>query len=233
MKTQWICGDDASAAGRGLPGQETGGRRTPGVGIIGGTFDPPHIGHLIIAEAARQALDLDKVFFVPASAQPHKLDRQVTPPLQRWEMVRRAIADNPAFEASDLELRRPGPSYTADTVIEIMAQHPGRPLFFICGADALVEMVTWHRPDRILAGAVVAVAGRPGVPGGKTLRQAARHLTGLFGGTILGFGAPMIDVSSTMIREIAARGESVRYMVPEGVLAYIRQSGLYLAGIDR
>jgi nicotinate-nucleotide adenylyltransferase len=231
MRVKWVCGKDWG--GTTVAAAGAGGEELPGLGIIGGTFDPPHVGHLIIAEAAREALDLGTVLFVPASAQPHKLDRSVTPPPQRWEMVKRAISGNPAFEASDLEFRRSGPSYTAETVSELRVRSPRRPLFFVCGADALEELATWHRPDLILAEAVVAVAERPGAAGGRRLRNTAQDLARSYGGTIVGFHAPLIDVSSTLVRDMAGRGESVRYLVPEGVFTYIRENGLYTAGIER
>jgi len=259
MRVLWVCGKPGESGGAGAataggvtsdgdavsrdevsgasaPRAEVSGAAAPGAmaaGLLGGTFDPPHLGHLIIAEAARVALDLGKVLFIPAALQPHKADREVTPAFQRWEMVLQAIHGNESFEACDLELRRGGPSFTADTVAELKRAGTGGPLYFVCGADALEEMATWHDPGRILSNAVVAVARRPGAAGERRLKSLAAGLTRAFGGKVVGFHAPLIHVSSTLIRTMAERGDSIRYLVPERVFGYIREQRLYTGGISR
>lgn len=209
----------------------TGETDAGGLGVLGGTFDPPHLGHLVIAEAARTALELQKVLFVPAKLQPHKLGCRVTPPAVRWNMLLRAIHGNDAFDACDLEVRRSGPSYTACTVTELRRRHPESRLFFICGSDALMEMASWYEPQTILANSVVAVADRPGTGPQVQVREAAAELTGRFGGIVLGFPAPAVPISSTLIREMLARGDSIRYLVPEKVFGFIRKRRLYTGGI--
>jgi nicotinate-nucleotide adenylyltransferase len=197
-------------------------------GVFGGTFDPIHYGHLAIAEAARLELGLSRVLFVPAAIQPHKLDRSTTAAEHRWQMVLRAIEGNPGFAGSRLELDRDGPSYTAETLtaMRAAADH-GAGLFFICGADALLEMETWHRPEAILAAASVAAARRPGCEDRGRLEAACQRLIDRFGGEVRLFDAPLVDISSTMIRRRQARGQSIRYLLPDSVYEYVRHFSLY------
>lgn len=211
---------------------DTRGRR---IGVLGGSFDPIHIGHLVIAEAARCELGLGRVLFMPARAQPFKLDWTTAPPEHRLAMVQAAIAGNEAFAASRIELDRKPPSYTADTLRLLDTQADGAPnperrLFFICGADALLDMHDWYHPEVILRHATIAVADRPGCGDERALRLAASELTGQFGGEVVFFDAPRLDVSSSEIRERLAGRRSVRYLVPEAVLAYLSEHRLYGAG---
>jgi len=201
------------------------------LGLFGGTFDPIHFGHLAIAEAAREELCLDRVWFVPARLQPHKRSRRVTDAEHRWEMVRLALAGNPCFEPSRLELNREGPSYTADTVAEVRRQAgPGQEIFFICGADTLLELDSWYRPADLMAWATIAVARRPGCEDTAVTRAAAQ-LEARFGGRVVLFEAPLLDVSSSLIRERLAAGRSIRYLVADGVREYIVRNCLYRKGI--
>lgn len=194
------------------------------LGILGGTFDPPHIGHLILGECAREQLELDRVLFIPAAVQWRKAGRAISDAQHRLEMVRLAIADNPAFHLSTIEIDRGGPSYTADTLEELSVRHPEASLHFIVGQDALEDLPNWRRPQRILQLAWIAVAARDGVPGPE---REAPPLPGLRE-RLLRIDMPLIEVSATGIRERVGYGRSIRYLVPPAVEAYIRQHGLYL-----
>jgi nicotinate-nucleotide adenylyltransferase len=201
------------------------------IGIMGGTFDPVHIGHLAIAEEAREALKLDRVLFVPAGRPPHKPKRAVTAVHHRVAMVELAIIDNPAFELSPIEVDRDGPSYTVDTV-EALARgqdgwrSPGeRDLTLILSAETFAELPTWYQPGRIFDVARVAVVPREGYPApdpawiASAFPEAKARVTYLEG--------PMLGVSSTGIRERVAGGRSIRYLVPTPVEAYILNHHLY------
>lgn len=189
------------------------------VGVLGGTFDPIHVGHLLLGEAAREELRLERVLFIPAGRQWRKeeKDRDISPVDQRLEMVRLAIADNPAFEVSTIEIEREGPSYTVDTLEQLRSEAPGARLWFIVGADALVDMPHWHEVERIFELAKVCVAGRPGTD----------ESWGPFADRVTWLEMPEIEVSSTAIRERVRAGRSIRYMAPDAVLRYIQEKGLY------
>ena len=193
------------------------------VGILGGTFDPIHIAHLAIAEEVREALGLAKVLFIPAAMPPHKVDRPVSDPEQRLAMVELAIADNPAFEASRIELGRTGPSYTVDTLEALGAD--GADLVLILSAEAFRDLRTWHRPERILELARLAVVPRDGFP--DTNRSfLAEHFPG-FEDRATFLGGPRLRLSASELRERAASGRSLRYLVPDAVAAYIGDHALY------
>lgn len=194
------------------------------LGILGGTFDPPHIGHLILGECAREQLELDRVLFIPAAVQWRKAGRAISDAQHRLEMVRLAISDNPAFHLSTIEIDRGGPSYTADTLEELTVRHPEAALHFIVGQDALEDLPNWRRPQRILELAWIAVAAREGVRGPE---REAPPLPGLRE-RLLRVDMPLIEVSATAIRERVRSGRSIRYLVPPAVEAYISQHGLYL-----
>jgi nicotinate-nucleotide adenylyltransferase len=195
------------------------------VGMLGGTFDPPHLGHLVLAVEARWQLGLHRVLLVPAREPPHKPDPAMGQDL-RVRLLRAAIAGEPGLEVSELELRREGPSYTADTLEELGAG--GDALWFLLGADALADLPRWHAPERILAAARLAVAPRAGqLPQELALlaEQVAPGRTDL-----LDF--PQIGVSSRMIRARMARGEPVRHLLPRGVEEVLRQEGLLASPPD-
>jgi nicotinate-nucleotide adenylyltransferase len=194
-------------------------------GVLGGTFDPLHIGHLILAEEARRMLALDRVMFVPAGDPWRKRSRQVSPARYRAEMVRRAIADNPAFEVSNIEVERSGPSYTADT-LESLRREIGD-LWFIMGVDALLDLPNWKDPQRIIAAARLAVATRPGWER-VNVADLERQIPGLIA-RLEPVDMPMIQVSSSDLRRRVADGESIRYLVPSEVERYLREEGLYSA----
>jgi nicotinate-nucleotide adenylyltransferase len=194
-------------------------------GVLGGTFDPLHLGHLILAEEARRMLGLDRVLFVPAGDPWRKRDRSVSPASHRVEMVRRAIADNAGFVLSLVEVQRSGPSYTADTLDELARQNGE--LWFIMGVDALLDLPNWNDPQRIIAAARLAVATRPGWER-VSVADLERRIPGLVA-RLHPVDMPMIQVSSSDLRQRVARDESIRYLVPPEVEAYIREQGLYRA----
>jgi nicotinate-nucleotide adenylyltransferase len=190
------------------------------IGFLGGTFDPPHIGHLILAETAREQLKLDKVLFIPAGDPWRKADRRVTPATHRLAMTRLAIEDNAVFELDDCEARRQGPTYTVDTLRELRTRlQADDVLVFLAGQDALADMPHWKDPAGIAAAAVIAIAPRDG--------YEPPHGLPFDTSDLLRIEMPFVDISSTGLRERAKRGLSLRYLVPSAVEAYIRDKGLY------
>ena len=190
------------------------------LGVFGGTFDPIHLGHLILAEGCRESCGLDRVWFVVAGAPPHKPGDR-TAVADRLEMARIAVAGHAAFEVSEIEARRPGPHYSVETLETIAAERPGDGLFFLIGADSLVDLPFWRQPGRIAELATLVVVNRPGVapPPTPDLGPGARPLMHV---TI-----PPIGIASHDLRARMAEGRSVRYQVPRGVEAYIAARGLY------
>lgn len=194
------------------------------LGIYGGSFDPIHIGHLAVAEEARATLGLASVAFVPAARQPLKAQAQGAPD-HRLSMVRLACADNPAFYADELELRRPPPSYTLDTLLSFRQRHPPpAELWFVLGADAAHDLPRWHRAAEVVALARFAIVGRPGV--NVDLHALLAALPGLAGRCQF-IDGPRLDISSTDLRRRLATGRPVRYQIPEAVRLYIAERGLY------
>jgi nicotinate-nucleotide adenylyltransferase len=190
------------------------------LGVFGGTFDPPHVGHLALAECAREALGLEVVLFVPAGAPPHKRAPR-TPAAARVAMVRAAVRGNRAFRVDTRETRRVGPSYTVDTLRALAARDPGAELWLLVGADMLATMGTWHEIGAIVRLAHIAAAIRPGAP--KPRRAAWQR----GGRGITWLANPGLDVSSSDVRARARRGHSVRYLVPDAVERYVRARRLY------
>jgi nicotinate-nucleotide adenylyltransferase len=193
------------------------------LGVLGGSFDPVHLGHLVLAECAREQLSLDRVLFVPTGYQWRKADREMTPAPQRCEMVRLAIADNPCFELSTVEVEREGPSYTDVTLEALLAEHPVAELFFILGQDALADLPHWHAPQRVVELATLAVARRPD-PDGLAAPEAA---LGDLPARIAWVDMPAMEISATDIRARAGSGRSLRYLVPETVREFITANSLY------
>jgi len=189
------------------------------LGILGGTFDPVHTGHLILAETAREAADLDSVLFVPSGHSWRKPGREITSGKQRLSMLRLAIRGNERFGVSDIEIRRAGPSYTHVTLAALREAEPAAELFFILGRDALLDLPNWREPARITELATLLVAGRAGV----TDRPAAATA----GARIQEVPMPLIEISATDIRDRVRRGRSIRYLAPEAVVDYIAQHRLY------
>jgi nicotinate-nucleotide adenylyltransferase len=189
------------------------------LGVFGGTFDPIHLGHLILAEAAREQLRLDRVRFLPAGDPWRKAMQDVSPAKQRLAMVELAVADNPAFEVDDSEVLRDGPTYTVETLRQLRARlGADDDIVFIVGEDALADMPFWHDPAGIAALVQIAVVPRAGadLP---ILPFAAER--------IVRVEMPYIGISSTDLRRRAREGLSLRYLVPAAVDAYIVQNGLY------
>lgn len=187
------------------------------LGILGGTFDPIHSGHVLLAQAVRERLSLDRVLFVPAADPPHKEDH-VASAAHRLEMVRLAIDGLDGFEVSRAELDRAGPSYTVDTVRQLGARFPDNELFLIIGADNIADLSSWHDPEGILELATV-VSG--------TRADTAGPGTGPFADRIQRLPTPTYDISSTDIRHRLLQGLPIRCLVPEAVERYVAQHGLY------
>ena len=196
--------------------------RAPRLGIFGGTFDPLHHAHLIVAAEALDALDLDRLLFVPAADPPHKLGSVVATADQRLRMLLAATRDDERIRVEDVELRRPGPSYTVETLREIRAGAPDAELFFLLGVDQYREFAGWKEPSEIVRLAKLAVLerGGEGVP---------------LGGEFEAVGVPVtrIDLSATQIRERVESGRSIRYFVPEAVRRIIEDEGIYRQGAGR
>ncbi len=201
------------------------------LGVLGGTFDPPHIGHLILVEEARLSLGLGQVLFVPAGAPWRKAGQELSAREDRLAMVRLAVGDNPDFAVSSLEVEREGPSYTAETLAELCDQL-GREteFFFIMGADSLGDFPHWHQPQRILELARLAVAERPEPEDAGFGEVLAEELAEAMRQRVVWLRMPRIDISATAVRERVRRGLSVRYWVPLAVEKYIREHGLYVGG---
>jgi nicotinate-nucleotide adenylyltransferase len=197
------------------------------LGVFGGTFDPIHLGHLILAEQCREACALDRVWFVVAGAPPHKQGER-TPASHRVEMVRIAIAGHPAFEVSEIETRRPGPHYSVETLEEIHHDRPEEDLLFLIGADSLADLPTWRSPKRIAELATIVVVNRPGLEAvePETLPNLGEGTHPLASVTI-----PPIGIASSDIRRRLREGRSIRYMVPRAVEAYIDAQGLYRSAL--
>lgn len=210
------------------------------IGLMGGTFNPVHLAHLRIAEEARELCALDRLVFIPAAAPPHKPLAGEVSFEQRYEMVRLAIAGNPVFELSDIEAHRAGKSYSVDTIGSFRNDHPGDELFFIIGSDSFLEIGLWHRYAEIFPLCSLIVVERPGRPVGNPSAALPIAIQGQFSynakfnrlkhqsGQHVYFlrGCPL-DISSTEIRQLAATGRSITYLVPPAVEAYIKEQRIY------
>ena len=197
------------------------------IGVLGGTFDPVHNGHLIVAEEAKTQLNLVEIIFVPAGQPWLKEDRPISPAEHRLQMLRLAIADKPHFKLSTIEIERAGPSYSVDTIAELRAQLGSEDeLFFILGWDSLAELLQWREPARIIKMCYLVAAPRPGYPRPK-LKTLEASISGLSQRVML-MEKPEIDISASAIRDRVARGLSIRHLVPEPVNRYIKEHGLYI-----
>lgn len=194
-------------------------------GIFGGTFDPPHIGHLVLAEAARSELELSEVVFMPAAQPPHKLNKVVTPTPHRVEMVKRAVASNGRFALSTLDAEREGPSYTVDSM-RLLRETWGETveIVFIMGLDSLVDLPGWHQAAELLKLVTFAVVARPGYHA--DMASLERQLPGVID-RVTFVPAPLIGISSTAIRQRVQASDSIRYLLPPSVERYIYEQGLY------
>jgi nicotinate-nucleotide adenylyltransferase len=193
------------------------------IGIFGGTFDPVHQGHLILADQCRESCRLDRVWFVVAGAPPHKLGDR-TAVAYRLEMVRIAIAGQPAFAVSEIEAARPGPHYSVETLEAIRRDHPGDDLFFLIGADSLADLPGWREPVRIAQIATIVVVNRPGID---QVRLSNLPDFGPGSHPLVGVTIPPIGISSSDLRRRLSERRTIRYLVPRGVEAYIEAQGLY------
>lgn len=200
---------------------EPGGLR---VAVFGGTFDPPHMGHLAVAQDVHEALELDTILFMPAARPPHKEGMRITGAETRFRMVEAAVGDDPRFRVSDLELGREGPSWTVETLRELRAEDPGRELFLLLGADQWAGFGMWREPGEILELATLVLMSRngdhpeevdPGLPAGASPRYREVRVT-------------RMDLSSTGLRRRVREGRPIRYLVPEPVRRIIEDEKLYL-----
>ena len=194
------------------------------LGVLGGTFDPPHLGHLILAETVTTALGLERVLFVPAGEPPHKRGRRISPAADRVAMLERAISGNARFAISRADLDRPGPHFTVDMLALLRVAHPEANLYLILGGDLLAELATWRDPANILAAARLAVMPRPGVD--IDLQALETRIPGLCARVEM-VEAPLISISGSALREMISASRSVRYQTPDAVIAYIQAHGLY------
>lgn len=193
------------------------------IGLMGGTFDPVHIGHLIAAQSVCEELELDEVWFMPTFVPPHKEQAPGASPEQRWQMVCLAVEGHPTFKPSDVELRKGGVSYSIETVLMLRSRHPEHEFYYIIGADMVQYLPKWHRIDELITLVTFVGLRRPGYEIGydelpASIRKAVRSAS-----------MPQIELSSTGIRQRRAEGRSVRYMVPDRVNDYIEVNRLYEA----
>ena len=197
------------------------------IGIMGGTFDPIHIGHLILAEKAYEELALDEVWFMPSGNPPHKQNREGrASDQQRVEMVRKSIADNPHFRLSTEEMHPDGYTYTYETLERLHKKYPDQTFYFIIGADSLFNFDTWMEPERICQEAVLVVATRDHTPL-KELDQQMQLLSQKYNGNFIRLDTMNIDVSSELLRSWHESGQSLRYYVPKPVISYIEKNDIY------
>ena len=196
------------------------------LGVLGGTFDPIHFGHLLAAEEARERLRLARVLFAPAASPPHKQQSPILAVEHRLAMVRLAIADNPAFELSRLDVDRPGPHYTLDLMRLVRAEHgtPAETTWLIIGADSLLNLTTWHAPEALIRECRLAVVARPNYPvDGAALEAALPGLSARLDRVEM----PVLGIASSDLQQRVRAGRSIRYQVPAAVARYVAEHGLY------
>lgn len=196
-----------------------------GLGILGGTFDPIHIGHLRIAEAVYERIALEQIIFIPAFVPPHKVGQDYAPAEHRYAMTELAVKPYPHFTVSDMELRRSGVSYTIDTLRELRHKYPEKELYFIIGADSVAQLHTWNSIEEMLQLATFVAAGRPGYEG--VMEEVVHHLGAAAAERIMLLHTPEYDISSTEIRIRLHEGASLAGLVPRAVEQYINTHNLY------
>jgi nicotinate-nucleotide adenylyltransferase len=189
------------------------------IGVLGGTFDPIHVGHLVLAEQVQEKFELERVIFIPSASPPHKTEQKLSPADYRFEMTKLALEGNPFFFASDIELKREGLSYTVETLKELKELYKDSEIYFLTGSDVLNEITTWKDPEEIYKLAKLVIGIRPGFDKFDPEDHFAKrsiivNITG-------------IDISSTQIREKVKKGESIKYLVPSKVEEYIKKKNLY------
>jgi nicotinate-nucleotide adenylyltransferase len=193
------------------------------VGVMGGSFNPIHIGHLVTADEARSTFSLDEVVFVPAGQPWQKEATEVAPAEDRYLMCVVATSADPTFSVSRIEIDRPGPTYTIETLHALKAERPGAELFFITGADAILQILTWKDPESVLKEARFIAATRPGYD----LDRLEKELPQGLEDRVAIMEIPALAISSTDVRLRAREGRPIRYLVPAGVAEYIEKKGLY------
>jgi len=196
------------------------------IGIMGGTFDPVHIGHLIIAEESRVNFDLDKIIFVPTGEPPHKNLKNVTSAKHRYEMTLLSIMHNPYFYISDIEIKREGLTYTIDTIRYFKKRYPKSEIFFIIGADSLINIDKWKNSEELLRESKFIVAKRVGIEY-SLLEERINEINDKYSKIVFSVTTPYIDISSTDIRKRVKNGENIKYYLPLDVEAYIKKNRLY------
>jgi nicotinate-nucleotide adenylyltransferase len=203
------------------------------IGVIGGTFDPVHLGHLAIAEESRRELNLAEVIFVPAGHPYFKAQGLISPARHRLNMLKLALAGRPEFRITLMEVRRPGPSYSIDTIAKMKKRlKADDEIFFILGWDSLLTLYRWQEPERLIRLCRIVAAPRPGYPK-PDIRQLEENLPGISERTVV-MEKPLIDISATRVRERVQQGLPIDDLVPAPVAAYVREKGLYkpLQGVD-
>lgn len=196
---------------------------------MGGTFDPIHLGHLVIAEAARSQFTLNEILFIPNGNPPHKDDSRITNDYERLKMVDLAIADNPDFHSSAMEIEKESYSYTLDTILKLKKIHPNVDFYFIMGEDSLNTIETWYEYEQLLRSVKILVAQRFSIVSQGFLEKI--EALNEKGSKIFLLKAPIIEISSTEIRKNLETGQSIRYLVPKVVEDYIRAKGIYHAEV--
>ena len=197
------------------------------VGLFGGSFNPPHLAHLIVAEAVREQFGLDEVWWMPAHTPPHKPGAAMASPAHRLEMARLATRSNPAFRVRDDEVARGGISYTVETLRLLQKRHPGAAFSLILGSDSLAGFASWHRPGEIVERAALLVYRRPGGSADGKAEGSVPALAPRFARRLRVAEAPLLEISGTALRARRRQGRSLRYLVPGAVRAYIAEHGLY------
>ena len=196
------------------------------LGIFGGTFDPVHYGHLLLAETCREQLKLDQVRSVPAATPPHKLDHQISDGHARADMLSLAVSGYPEFVIDRRELKRKGPSFTVDTLTEYAAEFPGADLFFLVGADSLRDLLAWRDPERISKLATVVACNRPGLAALQD-EQVVKWVGPEIAARVMTVQMPGTDISASALRERIHSGRSLRFLTPRSVEAFVIEHGLY------
>ena len=200
------------------------------IGLFGGTFDPIHLGHLILAERCREEAGLEEVWFLPSYVPPHKTERTITRFEQRCEMVALATAGQPAFRVERIEKELPPPSFTSETLAELRARHPEHEFSLVIGGDSLREFPTWHNPRKVLDLARLVAVPRAGTSAVTAGELAAKLELPAEGVRLQLVECPAIAIASREIRARVKEGKSIRFLVPRSIEEYIRERKLYLAG---
>lgn len=196
------------------------------IGLMGGTFNPIHIGHLVIAEEIRNSLNLDKVIFIPTGNPPHKDNKGLISAKHRYIMTLLATSSNPCFDVSDIEVKKSSTSYSVDTIKEFKKKYPNSELYFITGADAILEIETWKNTKELLGLCKFIAATRPGYKI-KELKKGIKKLENKYNQKISYVSVAPLDISSTYIRKRIKAKKTVKYILPDAIIQYIKKNNLY------